>query len=121
MKHGKTLGFVFVIGLALVLLAPAAAPADGPINYVYYPSANVYLNPANGVYFHMTTGAWQATTALPGGLKLTLGNGVNLALPTPTPYIYNAEHRAKYPPGLAKEKPGKGHGYGRGKAKSKWD
>lgn len=80
--------------------------------YRYYPSAQVYFEPARNMWFYMSGGTWQVGASLPGGLSVQVGDYVNLELNTERPYIYHAEHRQKYPPGQMKEKPGKG-----GKAK----
>jgi hypothetical protein len=98
---------------------PPHAPAHGyraKQHYYYYPGANVYFSPSRGVYFYLASdGAWKVSVSLPGSIKVKLGDRVSLELDTDRPYKYNAEHRAKYPPGQAKK-----HGGGPPGKKKKW-
>jgi hypothetical protein len=102
---------------------PAHAPAHGARSkmYHYYPSANVYFEPAQGMYFYLSEGEWKAGVTLPAGLKVQLGDFVNLELGTNQPYELNAEHLLKYKSGKGgssgKVKRSKGKSKGKGKKK----
>lgn len=98
---------------------PAHAPAHGvrAKKYLYYPSANVYFEPVQGMYFYLSGGEWTAGVSLPDGLKVQLGDFVSLELGTDRPYELNAEHLVKYKPGKAKTKAQKVNGKAKGKKK----
>jgi hypothetical protein len=85
---------------------PPHAPAYGnraKHMYQFYPDVNVYFDPIRKVYFQLSGGSWRMTADLPLGVKVSLGSGVSLELDTDRPYIYNADHRKKFPPGQAKK------------------
>lgn len=86
---------------------PAHAPAHGhraKQRYDYYPDACVYFSPESGSYFYLEGSNWRVSASLPNDLKVRLGSSVSLELDTDRPYIYNQEHKAKYPPGKMKSK-----------------
>ena len=85
---------------------PAHAPAYGyraKHMYHYYPSASVYRDTSTGMYFYLSGSNWQVGATLPDALKVKLGSAVTLEMDTDKPYIYNDQHRQKYPPGQAKK------------------
>lgn len=89
---------------------PPHAPAYGyraKHQYYYYPAVNVYYEPARQAYFYLSDGAWRVSVSLPTSLKVQLGDHVSLDLDTDQPYIYNQQHKQKYPPGKVKAKPKK--------------
>ena len=101
---------------------PAHAPARGlraKQAYQYYPSANVYFDPVKKVYFYLSGGVWKFGLSLPLSLKVKLGDHVSLELDTDKPYLFNAEHKRKYPPGQLKKGGPPGKKGGRGKKKKK--
>jgi hypothetical protein len=88
---------------------PAHAPAYGyraKHKYRYYPCSNVYHDADRGLYFYLEGSNWRIGASLPSNLQMGLGESVSLELDTDKPYIYNAEHVKKYPPG--QQKKGKG-------------
>ena len=88
---------------------PAHAPAYGyraKHKYLYCPSSNVYQDADRGLYFYLEGSNWRIGASLPSNLRMDLGDSVSLELDTDKPYIYNAEHVKKYPPG--QQKKGKG-------------
>lgn len=98
---------------------PPHAPAHGyraKHQYYYYPAINAYYAPVRGVYFYYSGGSWQVGVSLPASLSVKIGDRVSLELDTDKPYIYNGEHKAKYPPGQMK----KNTAPGKGKGKKKW-
>jgi hypothetical protein len=102
---------------------PAHAPAHGVRSktYQYYPSANVYFEPVQGMYFYLSEGEWKAGVSLPEGPKVQLGDHVSLELGTDRPYELNADHIIKYKPGKggSSGKNKKSFGKGKGKGKKK--
>ena len=86
---------------------PSHAPAHGyraKHQYHYYPNTNVYFEPVRGVYFYLSAGIWKVSVSLPTSLKINLGDSISMELDTDKPYIFNSEHKAKYPPGQLKKK-----------------
>ncbi|KPJ87464.1 MAG: hypothetical protein AMJ53_18100 [Gammaproteobacteria bacterium SG8_11] len=86
---------------------PDHAPAHGyrkKHQYRYYPSAEVYFEPARSLYFYLSDSQWKVTASLPNSLKIQLGSAVSIEMDSDKPYTKHAEHKAKHPPGLAKNK-----------------
>lgn len=86
---------------------PSHAPAHGyrsKHQYAYYPSASVYHDTDQGLYFYLSGSGWQVTASLPQQLRLQLGRSVSMTLDTDKPYIYNDQHRQQYPSGKANKK-----------------
>ena len=86
---------------------PDHAPAHGyrkKHQYRYYPSAEVYFDPARSLYFYLSSSQWKVTATLPDSFKIRLGSAVSIEMESDKPYTKHAEHKAKYPPGLAKNK-----------------
>ena len=72
---------------------PPWAPAHGwraKHQYVYYPSAEVYYEPASRMWFWLGGDGWQAGINLPIALQGYVGvGGVNIALDIDRPYLRN--------------------------------
>ena len=72
---------------------PPWAPAHGwraKHQYVYYPSAEVYYEPASRMWFWLGGDGWQAGISLPIALQGYVGvGGVNIALDVDRPYLRN--------------------------------
>ena len=86
---------------------PAHAPAHGyraKYQYRYYPGCSVYFDCGRKIYFYIKGDHWEFGASLPGELRISLGDSVNIELDTDKPYIYHAEHVKKYPPGQLKNK-----------------
>ncbi|WP_455210593.1 hypothetical protein [Kaarinaea lacus] len=86
---------------------PDHAPAHGyrkKHQYRYYPSAEVYFDPARSLYFYLSSSQWKVTATLPDPFKIRLGSAVSIEMDSDKPYTKHAEHKAKYPPGLSKNK-----------------
>ena len=86
---------------------PEHAPAHGyrkKHQYRYYPSAEVYFDPARSLYFYLSSSQWKVTASLPDTFKIQLGSAVSIEMDSDKPYTKHTEHKAKYPPGLAKNK-----------------
>jgi hypothetical protein len=86
---------------------PAHAPAHGyraKHQYRYYPSSKVYHDTRRGLYFYLKGDNWEVGASLPNKLQAEMGSYVNLELDTDKPYVHNAEHVKKYPPGQIKKK-----------------
>lgn len=92
-----------IVALAVActgLIAPAAladpppwAPAHGwraKHQYVYYPSAEVYYEPASSMWFWLGGNGWQAGVNLPLALQgYVSAGGVNISLDADRPYLQN--------------------------------
>lgn len=99
----KTLRFAVIATLAIagagLVATPAVAdpppwaPAHGwraKHQYVYYPSAEVYYEPASSMWFWLGGNGWQAGVNLPGALQgYVSAGGVNIALDVDRPYLRN--------------------------------
>jgi hypothetical protein len=86
---------------------PDHAPAHGyrkKHQYRYYPSAEVYFDPVRSLYFFLSSSQWKVSATLPNPLKLRLGTSVSIEMDSDKPYSKHAEHKSKYPPGLAKKR-----------------
>ncbi|TAN05772.1 MAG: hypothetical protein EPN38_10460 [Rhodanobacteraceae bacterium] len=99
----KTLRFAVIAALAIagagfvataaVADPPSWAPAHGwraKHQYVYYPSAEVYYEPASRMWFWLGGNGWQAGVSLPLALQgyVRVG-GVNISLDVDRPYLQN--------------------------------
>ena len=85
---------------------PPHAPAYGyraKHQYRYYPSRSVYYDIGRKIYFYIEGDHWEVAASLPGSLRVGLGDYVSMELDTEKPYLYNAEHAKKYPPGQLKK------------------
>ncbi len=85
---------------------PPWAPAHGrraKHNYRYYPSSEIYFDTGRGLYFYMKNGSWTVSASLPGGVRITVRDFVNLEMDTDRPYDYHGDVVKKYP-GDKKEK-----------------
>ncbi|WP_455203674.1 hypothetical protein [Kaarinaea lacus] len=85
---------------------PDHAPAHGyraKHRYQYYPSAQVYFDPARSLYFYLSSSQWKISASLPNPLKLQLGSHVSIEMDSDKPYSHHSEHKKKYPPGQAKK------------------
>jgi len=94
---------------------PPHAPAYGyraKYEYRYYPDCSVYYDYGRKIYFYIKGDHWEFGASLPGHLRISLGDSVNIELDTDKPYIYHAEHVKKYPPGQLKNKDKKKHKWG---------
>jgi len=94
---------------------PAHAPAHGyraKHQYRYYPSSKVYHDTRRGLYFYLKGDNWEVRASLPSKLQAGMGSYVNLELDTDKPYVHNAEHVKKHPPGHLKNKHKKKHKWG---------
>lgn len=94
---------------------PAHAPAHGyraKHHYRYYPTCSVYYDYGRKIYFYLRGDRWEVGASLPSHLRIRLGDSVNIEMHTDKPYIHNAEHVKKYPPGQLKKKHGKKHKWG---------
>jgi len=81
---------------------PPHAPAHGyraKHQYRYYPSAEIYYDPVRASYFYFEGGSWRMSVSLPRGLRVTLGEYVEIEMDSDKPYERHVEHREKYPPG----------------------
>lgn len=86
---------------------PDHAPAHGyraKHQYKYYPSSEVYFDPARALYFFLSGSQWKVSASLPDPLKLHLGGSVSIEMDSDKPYTHHAEHKKKYPPGQSKNK-----------------
>lgn len=113
---------VGILGMLLAEITPVAAtpppwaPAHGyraKHQYLYYPSAQVYFEPARGVYFYFSGGRWSVSASLPNSIHIDRGAAVTLDMDTDKPYKYHSDVVNHYPPGQGKkhdkhEKPEKG-------------
>jgi hypothetical protein len=104
-------------GPAPVLAQPAAeapepAPAGRPaltFRYNYYPEAQVYFDPARGMYFYFDQQRWIKSDSLPQQFEGRLGDYVMVEMATATPYDYDAQVRKftrERPPAAASEPAG---------------
>lgn len=79
---------------------PPWAPAHGwraKHQYVYYPSAEVYYEPASRMWFWLGGDGWQAGVSLPLGLQgYVSAGGVNVALDVDRPYLQNDDVVRRY-------------------------
>lgn len=101
---------------------PPWAPAHGwraKHQYVYYPSAEVYYEPASQMWFWLGGNGWQAGVSLPIALQgyVRVG-GVNIALDVDRPYLRNdyvvrhyGGHQHRW---WHDDDRGNGHGHGNG-------
>ncbi|MDE2226085.1 MAG: hypothetical protein KGJ46_12505 [Xanthomonadaceae bacterium] len=123
----------FAFGLACAgLVAPVAyadpppwAPAHGwraKHQYVYYPSAEVYYEPASSMWFWLGGNGWQAGVSLPVALQgyVSVG-GVNISLDADRPYLQNdyvvqryGGHQQRWWDNDDRGDHGHGHGNGHG-------
>lgn len=85
--------FVGAIAVAAPALAdpPPWAPAHGyrakkAYKYYYYPASRVYYAPDRGTYFWFSNGGWQVGAALPGGIRVDVGQRQTIELDTERPY-----------------------------------
>ncbi|HEY9110227.1 MAG TPA: hypothetical protein VIM92_00435 [Rhodanobacteraceae bacterium] len=99
----KTTRIAAIVALALAGAGLAATPAlaDPPPwapahgwrakhQYVYYPSAEVYYEPASRMWFWFGGDGWQAGLSLPIALHgFVSTGGVNIALDVDQPYLRN--------------------------------
>ncbi|HEX5960650.1 MAG TPA: hypothetical protein VFY97_05320 [Rhodanobacteraceae bacterium] len=106
----KTTHVAMSIALAIAgagLIAPPAladpppwAPAHGwraKHQYVYYPSAGVYYEPASRMWFWLGGDGWQAGISLPLALHgYVQTGGVDIALDVARPYLRNDYVRQRY-------------------------
>jgi len=86
---------------------PAHAPAHGyraKHKYRYYPSQKVYHDTDRGLYFYLKGNNWEIGVSLPSHIRADLGESVTIELDTDKPYVHNAHHVKKYPPGKSKKK-----------------
>jgi hypothetical protein len=86
---------------------PAHAPAHGyraKHKYRYYPSQKVYHDTDRGLYFYLKGESWEIGVSLPSHIRADLGESVTIELATDKPYVHNADHVKKYPPGKSKKK-----------------
>jgi hypothetical protein len=106
----KTLRFAVIATLAIagagLVATPAVAdpppwaPAHGwraKHQYVYYPSAEVYYEPASSMWFWLGGNGWQAGVSLPLALQgyVSVG-GVNISLDVDRPYLQNEDVVRRY-------------------------
>jgi hypothetical protein len=94
---------------------PPHAPAYGyraKYQYRYYPNCSVYYDYGRKIYFYIKGDHWEFGASLPSQLQISLGDSVDIELDTDKPYIYNAEHVKKYPPGQLKNKDKKNQKWG---------
>ncbi|GAB4351947.1 MAG: hypothetical protein Kow0099_36110 [Candidatus Abyssubacteria bacterium] len=86
---------------------PPHAPAWGyraKHTYRYYPGAQVYYEPARGLYFYYEDGEWRVSGSLPVHLSVQLGEYVIIESDSDKPYLESEKHAKKYPPGQMKKK-----------------
>ncbi len=86
---------------------PPHAPAWGyraKHMYHYYPGAQVYFEPARGLYFYYEDGEWRVSGSLPVHLSVQLDEYVVIESDSDKPYLKADEHKKKYPPGQTKKK-----------------
>jgi hypothetical protein len=114
MKHDKKIECGFFLGLVLALVfalgpnvgwadPPPWAPAHGyrakqqqrGYTYTYYPSSQVYYNPAAHKYYYMNNGSWTNGITIPSSINL--GRGVSINLDGPDPYVYHPTVLKQYP------------------------
>ncbi|HET9818387.1 MAG TPA: hypothetical protein VFP92_04395 [Rhodanobacteraceae bacterium] len=134
----KTTRLAVVAALAIAsagLIAPPVladpppwAPAHGwraKHQYVYYPSASVYYEPASSMWFWLGGDGWQAGVNLPLPLHgYVRTGGVNISLDVDRPYLRNDYVTRRYgghqrhwwrDDGGRGHKDRQGHGNGKGK------
>jgi hypothetical protein len=106
----KTIRLAAVVALTLAgagLIAPTVladpppwAPAHGwraKHQYVYYPSAEVYYEPASSMWFWLGGDGWQAGVNLPLPLhNYVRTGGINIALDVDRPYLRNDDVVRRY-------------------------
>jgi hypothetical protein len=86
---------------------PPHAPAHGyrsKYKYRYYPSCNVYYDAYRKLYFYLEGPDWHISASLPHAIQVGLGDYVSIEMDADKPYIYNKEHKHRYPPGQYKKK-----------------
>jgi hypothetical protein len=86
---------------------PPHAPAHGyraKYKYRYYPSCNVYYDAYRKLYFYLEGPDWHISASLPHAIQVGLGDYVSIEIDADKPYIYNKEHKHRYPPGQYKKK-----------------
>ena len=84
---------------------PAHAKAYGARakhTYRYYPDSQVYFDIHRKVYFYYEGRGWKMSATLPKRIKLA--GHVTIEMDTDSPYKEFKSHKAKYPPGQAKNK-----------------
>lgn len=89
---------------------PPWAPAHGERakhRYVYYPSHQIYFEPAQGLWFWLDGGNWQFGASLPVYYRQYTTGGVRIELDTDRPYTQHSYVVEQYGAG----KPGRS-GYG---------
>lgn len=77
--------------------AQAGAPQGDLCNYEYYPSAEVYYDPGQRVYFWIEAGVWRNGPVLPARIQL-VGRPVMVQLRGRQPYLFHATIRTRHPP-----------------------
>jgi hypothetical protein len=65
---------------------------------------SVYHEAERNLYFYSKGENWQVSASLPVDLEVNLGEHVSIDLDTDRPYLYNDDHRKKYPPGKKQKK-----------------
>lgn len=81
---------------------PPWAPAHGyraKHRYMYYPSVQIYYDPARRLYFYFSDGAWRSSGRLPKEKPANLGKSVVLQMDTDQPFQFHPEVLKSYPPG----------------------
>jgi len=94
---------------------PPHAPAHGyraKHHYRYYPSSSVYYDNDRKLYFYLKGDNWEVGASLPNNILVRLGDYVSIEMETDQPYVYNADHVKKYPPGQMKKKNKKKYKWG---------
>jgi hypothetical protein len=74
---------------------PPHAPAHGyrkKFAYHYYPTVNVYYDPARDMYFYLSGREWKMAVSLPSSIRIDVQEAVSLELETDQPYVENAKH-----------------------------
>jgi hypothetical protein len=99
---------LIALGLASAGFVTPAAMADPPPwapahgwrakhSYVYYPSAEVYYEPASRMWFWLGGAGWQAGVSLPLALHAYVRvGGVNIDLDVDRPYLRNDDVVRRY-------------------------
>ena len=87
------LSMVLVVG-SIMAISLASVPAHAD-KYVYYPTQQVYYNPASTTYYYMDNGTWRGNTVLPTSIQL--GKSVNIDLNGDIPYTYHSTVIRQYP------------------------
>ena len=86
---------------------PDHAPAHGyraKHYYRYYPSSSVYYDIDRELFFYLKGDNWEVSASLPGSIRVSLVDYVNIEMESDRPYLYHGEHVKKYPPGQMKKK-----------------